>query len=135
MHVPAHTAIAFTARLVHDITPVGPGQSINFDRIVTNIGNGYNPHGGVFTARVPGVYIFAVTVMSLPSHYITVEMVKDGSELCYTRAEREDYDSATCVATVHLAAGEDVWVKQAAGDGIHGQYSTFSGILITPDRH
>jgi hypothetical protein len=132
--VPAQTAIAFTARLSHDISP-GIGQAINFDHVLTNIGNGYNPHAGIFTARVPGVYLFATTVMSFPQHFMRVEMVKDGAELCFALGETADYATGSCIATVHLAAGQDVWVKHNAGDGIHGTYTTFSGILIASDRH
>jgi hypothetical protein len=130
--VPAQAAIAFTVCLSHDITPVGPGQIINFDHIVTNIGNSYNPHGGLFTARVPGVYLFSVTAMALPNQYINVEVVKNDVRLvlCYHVGE-----SGTCVVTVHLATGEDVWVKHSAGNGIRGTHSTFSGVLITPDGH
>jgi hypothetical protein len=100
---------------------------------VTNIGDGYNTHRGSFTARVPGVYLFSVTAMSIRHQVIDVAIVKTGAELCRAYGE-ERYDSGSCVATVHLAAGEDVWISHESGDGIHQGYSTFSGILITADR-
>lgn len=40
-------------------TEISKGSTIHFDTIVTNIGNHYNKHSGIFTAPQHGVYVFA----------------------------------------------------------------------------
>jgi hypothetical protein len=133
---PAHaqsTMIAVTAYLSHNILPVGTHQVIDFDHVVINIGNCYHAHGGLFTATVPGIYMFSMSVMSVPPHTIDVRLVKHGSVLCATYANGYNLDVGACSATVHLAAGDDVWVKHWAGDGVHADHSSFTGVLIQSD--
>lgn len=50
--------IAFTATNSNDTGHLGIHQTIIFDRVVTNIGNHYHPHSGIFTTIVAGVYVF-----------------------------------------------------------------------------
>jgi hypothetical protein len=131
---PTSQAIAFTASLSREIRPVGAHQIIDFDTVITNIGDCYNAHGGLFTAHVPGVYQFSVTVISETNHYSDVIIVKNGAELCRAHGEGDAFDSGTCLATVHLAAADDVWVRQMGGNAIFGQnYTTFSGHMIQSD--
>jgi hypothetical protein len=122
-------------RLTHNINPVGPHQIIDFDSVVTNIGGGYNPHGGLFTAHVSGVYLFAVTIETIPGHYVNVAIVKNGEELCLAHGSGADYGSGVCVVTDHLAETDDVWVKHHSGDAIYGAaFPIFTGHLIQADE-
>jgi hypothetical protein len=80
-------------------------------------------------------------MLSEPGHYINVHIVKEHGELCRVHAAAADYASGTCVATVRLVEGDDVWVQHIAssGDAIHGDlFATFSGHLIQeeePNEH
>jgi hypothetical protein len=107
---------------------------IVFNDIVTNIGNGYNVHGGVFTTRVKGVYIFAATILTT-IHNLGVQIVQDGRELCRAYASYASHDSpGSCLATVHLAVGDDVWVREYGYAGVvEGGWSSLSGFLIFAD--
>ncbi|KAH3710148.1 hypothetical protein DPMN_069616 [Dreissena polymorpha] len=46
--------VAFYATLVNTIEHVGDHQHIVFDHVITNIGDGYSPEHGHFTAPVRG---------------------------------------------------------------------------------
>jgi hypothetical protein len=132
--------VAFTAPITNSITNVAVNQVIVFDRVVTNIGNAYNNHGGIFTAPVSGAYEFAVTIMSEPGHVMHADILKDGTdELCHMYASSAEYDTSTCVVMVHLIAGNDVWIRHnipwsESNEGIKGShFSAFSGHLIQAD--
>ncbi|CAG2254789.1 NOA1 [Mytilus edulis] len=53
---------AFAASLTHSAT-YSSGEIMKFDKVWTNIGSGYDPNTGVFTAPEAGVYQFACTIM------------------------------------------------------------------------
>ncbi|XP_053372659.1 uncharacterized protein LOC128546289 [Mercenaria mercenaria] len=61
--------IAFTAFLDHD-GDYGAGQTIAFNKIITNDGNGYNTRTGVFTCPEEGMYLF--------TFFVGERSVKDG---------------------------------------------------------
>jgi hypothetical protein len=51
-------SVAFTAGLSRTITNMSSHQQIVFDHVITNVGNGYSPSYGHFTAPIKGVYVF-----------------------------------------------------------------------------
>jgi len=64
----AETPVAFFATLTSHIVHAGQNQTIAFDRVLTNVGNAYNAHVGLFTAPVSGIYVFSVSLLSMPGH-------------------------------------------------------------------
>lgn len=57
------TAVAFLAVLDASLS-LGSGQIIVFERAITNIGQAYSSHTGVFTAPVDGIYQFTATLLT-----------------------------------------------------------------------
>ena len=53
--------VAFTAVLAHGAT-LGPHQAVEFDKVVTNVGNAYVSKDGQFTAPVYGLYMISATI-------------------------------------------------------------------------
>ena len=132
--------VAFTAVISQiDIRNLGAGQSIVFDRILTNIRGAYHSTTGIFTTPVSGIYAFNVALMVNPGDREYLDIVKDGIAVmpiyCHT-AGAQHYISPSRTVTLALNKGNEVWIRtstsQNHGTGqIHGNgYTTFSGWLI-----
>ncbi|CAG2204405.1 C1QL [Mytilus edulis] len=58
------TKIAFTAALTHDIR-LGELQPVEYDKVISNIGNAFDARHGHFTAPVKGVYILSGSILNV----------------------------------------------------------------------
>ena len=107
-----------------------------FPTVITNVGNGYNPNDGVFTAPMAGVYVFFVNVQSYTSQSIYVDIVLNGSTkartMAYNGGGSEYYEAGPNLAVLSLQTGDRVWVKYYSGKGYYhdGPMTTFSGFII-----
>ena len=132
--------VAFTAVVSKfDVENLGAGQTITFDKIITNIGGAYHNSTGIFTAPVSGVYVFnmALYVNAGDNEYLC--LVKRGVQLLcnYGHATGSTHAISTSrTITLALNKGDEVWVRTPPvsyhGSGrIHGYgYTTFSGWLL-----
>ena len=115
--------------------PLSTLSTLPFDKTITNVGNAYNTNTGIFTAPVTGVYAFALNMMAptgLTHGYLSLAIMKQGAilDLVWAPATHADDQGSTDVTT-HLTAGEQVWVRQQAGDAVRGSYWTvFTGYLL-----
>ncbi|KAK7474368.1 hypothetical protein BaRGS_00034416 [Batillaria attramentaria] len=129
--------LAFTAHMSQSGVAVGTSSPFLFDAVVTNIGNGYNPHTGVFIAPYNGIYAFFFSIMNHGSSALHVAIEKTGTVLASTYAQgiSSTYDKASVMATVSLQKGDQVFVRRVDGDtNILGEAATmFSGFLISPE--
>lgn len=103
--------------------------------VITNVGSGYSPSTGVFTAPEAGEYVFFVNVMSYSSQSIYVDIVLNGVYQVRAAAETgssDHYDNGPNLAVLTLQKEDRVWVKFYAGQGYYssGQMTTFSGFLL-----
>lgn len=136
-------AVAFTARIsgsrdqsVDDGVHLSPHETIVFDDVVTSIGNAYNGHTGIFTAPYAGAYVFYLVQMAPNAHDdIFTAIVKNGADLDYVHAKGHSiFMQGSSEITVHLEAGDQVWVRQDRGDAIRGTFWTaFTGFLLHAD--
>ncbi|XP_045206773.2 complement C1q-like protein 2 [Mercenaria mercenaria] len=131
--------IAFTAGLTHTFSHAGAHQNIVFDHVETNTGNGYNPHNGVFTAPVSGLYLFYTSVLADNNREVWCQVVVNGKNKgsAYARGTDGRHDQGSQAIIVQLQQGDDVAVQNVAADdaiyGSDGIYSTFSGFLLQQD--
>ena len=56
----------------------GDHQTIQFDKVVTNVGNMYNPIDGIFRAPVDGTYVFCWTNTNRDHSYMNTELIQNG---------------------------------------------------------
>ena len=124
--------IGFTAGATSDSNTWSSGTLV-FPKVITNVGNGYNPSDGVFTAPRAGVYVFFVNVQGYSTQSIYVDIVLNGSTKVRTTAHcgdrRDYYEAGPNLAVLSLQTGDRVWVKHHSGQG-YFTLSTFSGFLI-----
>lgn len=132
-----NTAVGFTACLSTsgDVFHQGD-QTIIFDKVFTNVGQGYNSHTGIFTAPRRGLYVFHLAAMSRAGTSKYLDLVKDGNELdkAYVGAHGViDYQSVAKEWALELNQGSQVWIKDGTykGDVIDGWCKTaFTGYMV-----
>lgn len=127
--------VAFFATLSNRVLHPGEHQNIVFDQIVTNIGDAYNPHHGIFVAPVTGTYVFTPTIMANNDEEVWCELVVNNASVARINVRGTDtrHDQSSLTAVLELNAGDDVAVQTVYEDhALYGsQYSAFSGFLLT----
>lgn len=129
------TRIGFTAT-VSSTSSTWKSGNLVFDVVITNVGNGYNPGTGVFTAPTAGEYVFFVNVQSFGTQSIYVDVVLNGvtkvRTMAYSTGGNDFYDAGPNLVVLTLQKGDGVWVKRYSGQGyyIDGPITTFSGFLF-----
>ena len=128
--------IAFTAGVTSFNTTWNSGTLV-FPHVITNVGNGYNPTDGVFTAPMAGVYVFFVNVQGYNNLYIYTDIMLNGAPKVRTMSyngEEQTYLAGPNLAVLYLQTGDRVWIQHAGGSGyfthLYCPITTFSGFLI-----
>ena len=57
-------SVSFSVSVRAKELPLGAGQTVIYDEVLTNEGNGYDDRTGVFTCPLAGTYIFVVDSLS-----------------------------------------------------------------------
>jgi hypothetical protein len=128
--------VAFTAGLSKSVDNLGAHQNIPFDHVETNIGNGYNPHEGVFTAPVSGLYVFHTSIFVDRNQEVFGELVVNGliKASAYARSTDGRYDQGSQTLVIQIQQGDVVAVQNLiVKSELFGDpyiYSTFSGFLL-----
>ncbi|KAH3840422.1 heavy metal-binding protein HIP-like [Dreissena polymorpha] len=127
--------IAFFASLTNHMENLGAGQHIVFDNVFTNEGGAYNKYHGSFTAPVPGIYVFSLTLLSFQDLAGHFRVLRNGAILVHIWPDGRgdgDYDTAAGTVVLVLNAGDVVAIdNQNAGTKLYGEhYSFFTGFLL-----
>ena len=120
---------------------IGPHQTLIFDHIETNIGNGYNGHTGAFIAPINGVYMFFYTVFGTHPSFMSIEImvnsVARGAIFVDSRATPYANTGSTGVVVFVLNQGDDCFVRThstyPSTGNINSNYlmsTSFSGVKI-----
>ena len=106
-----------------------------FDTVVTNVGNAYNDHTGLFTAPDNGIYVFNFNFVNhWDEDTVHGKLVKNGVTIAMGVAESRDFfDDGGAMATVLLEKGDEVYVTRGGlGNKILGDWwCNFSGFLLS----
>ena len=110
------------------------GSILIFPHVISNIGNGYNPTSGKFTASKKGTYVFFVTVNTFGQNYIYLDIVHNGASKVRTMSyNTATYMTGTNMAVLELNKGDTVWVSRYSGQSYYSlnvPITTFSGFLL-----
>lgn len=123
-------SVAFYAHRSDGTYVVSQGNILIFDRVVSNLGNGYNKAHGSFTAFTSGFYVFTLFYQTYGSTRSNFAVMVNDVAVC---AGDTDYsgDQGGCTAVVQLGPGDVVNVKSLANRGSSsatlGQYGNCHG--------
>ncbi|XP_062605060.1 uncharacterized protein LOC134266871 [Saccostrea cucullata] len=129
------TKVAFTAGATSSNKSWRSGILV-FDKVILNIGSGYNPSTGVFTAPIEGNYVFYVSAVEFSNHYLGVFIEKNGKHQVKLIGDSSaQFQTGTNMVILSLNRGDAVWVNHHSKGG-SGYFSesipvtTISGFLI-----
>ncbi|XP_056016823.1 uncharacterized protein LOC125673821 [Ostrea edulis] len=101
---------------------------------INNIGDGYNPSTGVFTAPTEGHCVFFITVVEYSKQYNMVDIILNGSSKVRTIGEDDaGYQTGTNMAVLRLQQGDTVYIRRYSGKGYYTHntpITTFSDFLL-----
>ncbi|XP_048126236.1 complement C1q-like protein 2 [Alosa alosa] len=134
--------VAFSASLVASgagtTGPFSAATPLVYRHVFTNVGNAYNPHTGVFTAPVRGVYHFVIHVDGVghASTWTGASLHKNGKHvvMIHSRQSNGRLSSSNGVSLL-LDVGDVVYVKLWPNSWVFDSYNhhtTFSGHLLFP---
>lgn len=95
-------------------TEISKGSTIHFDTIVTNIGNHYNKHSGIFTAPQHGVYVFTWNIYCNTGGYIFSQLVVNSNVVGAMFSSGEgacNIRTPTGIVVVEVNQGDIVFVR------------------------
>ncbi|CAC5358880.1 unnamed protein product [Mytilus coruscus] len=107
------------------------GTIVHFDKVWTNIGNGYNPTTGIFTAPRSGLYHFTSVLMS-ENYSINLRLFLNDS-IKSTMYIHTKYDTGSFDVLLSLKKKDTVSIKGTGTSTVHssgGTYMSFSGYTI-----
>lgn len=132
--------VAFSAALTTTST-INAQQNVIFDKVITNVGNGYNKSSGKFTAPMKGLYFVSVTLFNFYHVSPTMELVQNDQNVVdlYLDGSGHQNSGMSQTLVLQLNKGDTISVrgKTDAGklSGSSGQptgtYNTFSGYCLT----
>ena len=98
------------------ISHIGLKQKVIFPDIHFNLGSGYQNQHGIFTAPVPGIFLFSTSILSSrdTSHEtIYVHLMKNGEVLAnaYASGDSSHHNQGSITVVTQLTAGDQVWVS------------------------
>uniref|UniRef100_A0A8C5ED77 Complement C1q-like protein 4 n=1 Tax=Gouania willdenowi TaxID=441366 RepID=A0A8C5ED77_GOUWI len=107
-----------------------------FKHVFENIGNAYNPHTGLFTAPVRGVYHFEFYIHGHGDslHVMSAALVKNEQQICTAHVSQSSGGlSASNGVTLLLKVGDVVFVRLLDNSKLYdnaNRHNTFSGHML-----
>ena len=115
--------------------PVAVNAPILFDTDY-GVGPGYDPHTGVYTVPVSGVYIFHFQLFPTDLASYVIDLLVNGSIRSRSRCYDSSAYSTSCSSSsiLHVQQGDTVWVQNDHYTAFYtGAHSYFSGALLSED--
>ena len=110
---PTDAKLAFYASVTHAVS-LSDYETVEYDKVFTNVGNAYDSRHGHFTSPVKGVYLISFTLMDMISGGMEIEMVRNGVRVAYGQVGYNNHLMGTQVSIVMLEKGDMVWIRHAS---------------------
>lgn len=129
----SNPSIGFSPFLSHD-AHLGKNETIKYENVLTNSGNGYHKWCGHFVAPRWGLYVFSCSVRATNTNEITVELIQNGQCFLKISSAKTPGESGSSTVVVKMDKGYRVWVKLLAHDRqITRDYKSFSEYLVSSE--
>lgn len=108
--------VAFQVYLSGRQTTPSGHQTIIFDTVQLNIGNGYHQTSGIFVAPESGIYVFAwsMRLYGTSSHSAQLVVGNQEYDAVYLAVHDGDNENVSGTAVAQVEKGEDVFVRTHA---------------------
>ncbi|CAC5406064.1 C1QL [Mytilus coruscus] len=126
------STVAFSAYTINSQT-ITSNTNVKFEKVWTNIGNGYDPSTGIFTAPHQGVYHITAVVMSVSGQTLYLHVKHNTEYTSGTYVTDNGYKTGTMDVVLNLQKGDKVSVGCKSSYTVYSdsdKYTTFSGHLI-----
>ena len=128
-------SVSFSVNVRAKELKLGVGQTVIYDEVLTNEGNGYDDRTGVFTCPVAGNYIFVVDALSPRPVWLDLYLNKAMVASLHISANHASgtYLQISRTVILTLKKGDHVKVVNNpthTGTVYHGGYSGFSGAKL-----
>lgn len=126
--------VYFTFKDLQTLTLSSNGVFVYTTLVASSDLSGYDRTTGIFTASIPGLYLFSVYLCHNSNSYVPVAFVKNSQQLLGSTYENNSYYACHTVQTIVMLSSRDrVWVKCLGSCNLrsHSEYwNTFSGALL-----
>ena len=98
-------------------TNIGTHHQLVFDVPVTNYGNGYNKHTGIFTAPQSGVYAFSFTIFPGRGSYVTMNIYRNSEvvgQVFGDMTTSHEFSSSSMVAVISMTIGDATYLRTSS---------------------
>nr|KAI8734661.1 cerebellin-3-like; partial [Biomphalaria glabrata] len=132
-------AVGFSS-LLNLARPIDTGERIIFDKVLTNVGNAYDPKSGNFTCPIRGLYSFSVGVLPMPRNLAILDIYQNTNYLISVHGyDASEFTSASRTVVIECNKGDTIYLvnNRAPYQIYHSsdltyQHNIFSGFLISP---
>ncbi|CAC5365372.1 unnamed protein product [Mytilus coruscus] len=107
--------------------------NVKFEKIWTNIGNGYDPSTGIFTAPRQGIYHITAVVMSVSGQVFYLHLKHNNEYTAGSWVSGDGYKTGTFDVVFSLQKGDTISVGSKRTSRVYSNsdnFNTFSGHLI-----
>ncbi|RVE55930.1 hypothetical protein OJAV_G00231020 [Oryzias javanicus] len=132
--------VAFSAALIDsrnwtNFGPYAADETLKLKKVITNIGEAYNPETGYFTAPVKGVYYFRVTGVVGSTGTLNAGVKKNRVNLIAIHHKAGTDASASNAIVLEMERGDFVFFQMWRHNlsiADQGGITTFTGFLVSP---
>ncbi|XP_063434617.1 collagen alpha-2(VIII) chain-like [Mytilus trossulus] len=124
---------AFSAALTSSKS-LSAKEIVKFNKVLTNIRNGYNPSTGIFTVPISGVYQFSSVVMSQSGKKLVATLYLNDTRVSSVYIKSIAYQTGALSMVLDVKKGDQLTMKSDSSYSIYSDimnYSTFSGHMIS----
>ncbi|XP_071135085.1 uncharacterized protein [Mytilus edulis] len=109
-------------------------EKVIFDRVWSNVGNGYEPSTGIFTAPHSGLYHLTAVFMSTNGDVLNLDLCQNELKMTKSYLNGDGHKTGTFDVVFNLQKGDTVYIHSNRSQTIFSntdKYITFSGYRIT----